>query len=99
MGKKQKLRKQLAKRELDEGPAVVICVGKHCAPRAESRALADDARAYAAETSAPVRIAVLGCLHICKKGPIVATVPQIKFHKRVDAEEVHHLIDELARDT
>ncbi len=41
MGKKRKLRKSLHKREIDDTPALVICVGKSCAPREVSRQLAE----------------------------------------------------------
>lgn len=49
------------------------------------------------EASHPdVRIEKVGCLHICKKGPIVATYPEIELHKRVDLDEVRALVDEVA---
>jgi (2Fe-2S) ferredoxin len=96
MGKKRKLRKSLHKREIDDTPALVICVGKSCAPREVSRQLAEQTRAYADASGARVRVAVLGCLHVCKKGPVVATWPDIEFHKRVDFTRACRLVDELA---
>ncbi|WAS97039.1 hypothetical protein [Nannocystis punicea] len=96
MGKKRKLRKHLHKREVDDAPALVICVGKSCAPREVSRQLVEQTRAYAAASGAPVRVAVVGCLHVCKKGPIAATWPDIEFHKRVDFARACRLVDELA---
>lgn len=100
--------KQLRKRDLDdETPALVICVGKDCCDRAESKALLDDARAYAAERELQgahgdgalreVRIVPVKCLDICKKGPIVATYPEKQFEKRATPEVAHALIDELGR--
>lgn len=96
MGKKRKLRKNLHKREIDDQPALVICVGKSCAPREVSRLLADQTRAYAAATGGKVRVALVGCLHICKKGPLAATWPDIEFYKKVDLARACRLIDELA---
>jgi (2Fe-2S) ferredoxin len=97
MGKKRKLRKLMRKRELEGEPSLVICVGKKCCPRSESRALVEAARTYAAETHAPVRIVTAGCLHICKKGPIAATYPRVKFKKRVSPKRMRKLVDRLAR--
>ncbi|PCC68046.1 (2Fe-2S) ferredoxin [Nannocystis exedens] len=96
MGKKRKLRKSLHKREIDDAPALVICVGKSCARREVSRQLAEQTRAYATASGARVRVAVLGCLHVCKKGPVAATWPDIEFHKRVDFVRACRLVDELA---
>jgi (2Fe-2S) ferredoxin len=97
MGKKRKLRKRLAKRGLLENEvALAVCVGKKCAPRDVSRAVAEHARTYGAARTAPVRVEVVGCLHVCKKGPIAATFPKIRFHKRVDAERAEELVEKLA---
>lgn len=96
MGKKRKLRKHMHKREIDDAPALVICVGKSCVAREVSRALADQTRAYAAASKAPVRVAVIGCLHVCEKGPIAATYPDIEFFKRVDFPRACRLVDRLA---
>ena len=93
MGKKRKLKKQMRKREVT-GPALVICVGKDCAPRAETRALRDDMQAYAGDRL--VGVEVVRCLHVCKKGPIIATFPKITFHKRVTSAQAHALIDEVS---
>jgi (2Fe-2S) ferredoxin len=95
MGKKRKLRKRLAKRGvLDSEVALVVCVGKKCAPRDVSKAVAEHARAFGAARA--VRVEVVGCLHVCKKGPIAATFPKIRFHKRVDAERADELVEKLA---
>lgn len=97
MGKKRKLRALMAKRGLVDAPALVVCVGKRCAPRERSRALVDDARAYVARAGAAVRVEVVGCLRVCEKGPIAATFPTIELRKRVDPERARAMIDGLAR--
>ena len=100
MGKKRKLAKQIGQKLADDESALVVCVGKKCAPRDESRALVEDLRTYvAAKSDGKVRIEEFGCLGVCKKGPIVATLPDIHIHKRVDAEKGHRLADELAEST
>ncbi len=96
MSKRSKLKKLVHKRELDGQPTVVICVGKKCCDRAESRALRDLAIAYAAATHPEVHIETTGCLHICKQGPIVASYPKIRFKKQVGAKRVKKLIDRVA---
>lgn len=93
MGKKKQLRKLMAKRDADAAPTLVICLGKSCAPREASRALLDQVQAHA---RGRVRIAVVGCLHVCEDGPVVATYPDIRFHRRVDAVQACALIDRLA---
>ena len=94
MSKKRKLRKQMAKRGLETELALVICTGKSCAPRSETRPLVEAARAYVG-AHPPVRLETVGCLHICKKGPIAATFPKIKFKKRVDRERAELMTDKL----
>ena len=95
MGKKRKLRKWM-KRRGRQGRAVVVCVGKKCAPREASSLLLRELRAHAAATGAPVAIEAAGCLHVCKKGPIVATFPELEFHKRVDVETARAILDREA---
>jgi (2Fe-2S) ferredoxin len=95
MGKKRKLRKQLRKRELEDETALVICVGKHCCAREDSCALVEATRAYAAQTHSTVEIVTVGCLDICKKGPIAATYPEIKFKKHVTPKRARKLLDKL----
>ncbi|MDB4956040.1 MAG: (2Fe-2S) ferredoxin [Myxococcales bacterium] len=97
MGKRRKLRKQLRKRELENETVLAICVGKRCCPREESCALAEATRAYAAEMHSRVRVVTVGCLDICKKGPIAATYPEIKLKKRVTAKRARKLLDKLER--
>lgn len=97
MGKKRKLRDRMHERGLDDATALVICVGKSCCARSVSRALADDARAYAAAHHPEVRIETVGCLHVCEHGPVAATYPEIEIEKRVDAAGARTLIDKLAR--
>jgi (2Fe-2S) ferredoxin len=97
MGKKKKLRKHLEKRGADDSPTLVICVGKDCCARSKSRALVEDTRAYVAESHANVHLRVVGCLHVCKKGPIAATYPKIEFKKRVDLAKAKKLVDQLDR--
>ena len=99
MGKKKKLRKKICSRLDENETALVVCVGKKCAPREQSRALVDDLRRYVGERpgDARVRIEPFGCLGVCKKGPIVATLPKVRIYKRVDATFGHELVDELAR--
>ncbi len=96
VGKKRKLRKLMRRREAAEAPALVICVGKACAQRELSRALVGHVRAHAAERSLPVRVEVVGCLHVCEDGPVVATFPDIRFHRHVDGHEGCALVDKLA---
>lgn len=95
MGKKKKLKKLMRKREAGDEPALVVCVGKKCADREVSRALVEQARAHARGGASVVKIAVVGCLHICEDGPVVATYPKIKFHRHVDGPRVCGLVDEL----
>lgn len=97
MGKKSKLRKTMRKREAEDDTSLVICVGKKCCPKSESRAVVEAAREYAAEAHPRVHIEVVGCLHICKNGPIAATFPQIKFKKHVSKKRVRKMIDKLDR--
>jgi (2Fe-2S) ferredoxin len=97
MGRKRKLRKLMNKRHADEGASLVICVGKKCCDRAVSRALVDDTRAYIAARQSPVTVIEVGCLDVCKKGPIAATYPLIKIKKRVDARRARKLVDKLGR--
>ena len=97
MGRKRKLRKEMRKRELESETALVICVGKHCCPRHESCALVEATRTYAEEIHSHVRIVKVGCLDICKKGPIAATYPEIKFKKHVTPKRARKLLDKLER--
>jgi (2Fe-2S) ferredoxin len=90
--RRQRLREKFAGKLADGEHALVVCVGKNCCPRAESRALVEDARAYA---NGRVRVEVIGCLKVCKKGPIAATLPKGKLKKRVDRQAAHALIDKL----
>ncbi len=96
MSKKRKLRKLMRKRDLEDEPALVICVGKDCCKRKKSRAVLQAARAYAKDTHADVQIVPVGCLHICKNGPIAATYPTIKFKKHVKPKRACKLVDKLA---
>lgn len=95
MGKKRKLRKQMQKRGLEDETALVICVGKHCCKREESRALVEAMRASAADAHTTVPIVTVGCLGVCEKGPIAATYPKIKFKKRVTLERARKLLATL----
>ena len=97
MGKKKELRKQMHKRGLDEATALVICVGKRCCGREESCALVEATRAYASEIHASVPVVTVGCLDICKKGPIAATYPDIDFEKRVTPKRARKLLRRLER--
>lgn len=96
MGKKRRLQKLLHERELDDGPALVICVGKRCCPRAKSRAVLDAARTHAEATHAHARVVAVGCLDICKHGPIAATYPALKFKKHVTRKRARKLLDRLS---
>jgi len=95
MGKKRKLEKQMRKRELEDATALVICVGKRCCAREASSALVEAARTYAAAHRSSVKIVTVGCLEVCKHGPIAATYPDIKFRKRVTAKRARKLLDKL----
>lgn len=95
MGRKRKLRKELRKRELDAETALVICVGKRCCSRQESCALVEATRAYATAVHSHVSVIKVGCLDICKKGPIAATYPDIKFKKHVTPKRARKLLDKL----
>jgi (2Fe-2S) ferredoxin len=96
MGKKRKLREEMEEREIT-APSVVVCVGKKCCARSESRAVVEAARAYAHEAHPRVHIEVVGCLHVCKDGPIAATFPNIKIKKHVGKKRVRKLIDKVDR--
>lgn len=93
MGKKRKLKKAMARREVGAGPLLVICGGKTCAPREQTRAVIDEVREYAAHSA--VGVEVVKCLHVCAKGPIVATYPKIRFHERVTPGTADVLVDKL----
>src|SRR5512139_2228504 len=95
MGKKRKLRKQMSKRALENETALVICTGKKCCPREESRALVEATRAYADEVHARVKLVTVGCLDVCKKGPIAATYPKIRIKKHVNAKRARKMLDKL----
>jgi len=95
MGKKGKLRKQMHKRSLDGETAFVICTGKKCCPREESRALVETTTAYLDEIHARVKLVTVGCLDVCKKGPIAATYPKIKIKKHVSAKRARKMLDKL----
>ena len=96
MGKKDKLRKQMAKRGLTDERVLVICTGKKCGPRTDSKALV--AVAEEMLVSQPrIRLATVGCLHVCKRGPIAATFPKIRIKKRVDEARLHRMVARLAR--
>jgi len=96
MSKKRKLRKLMRKRDLENEPALVICVGKDCCKRKKSRAVLEAARDYAAKTQPDVQVVPVACLHICKNGPIAATYPTIKFKKHVKPKRARKLVDKLA---
>lgn len=95
MGKKRKLRKQMRKRDLEHETALVICVGKHCCEREESCALVENVRAYAEEIHARVPIVTVGCLDVCKSGPIAAMYPAMKFKKRVTPKRARKMLRKL----
>jgi len=92
----KKLRKKLAHRGLVALPVFVVCTGKKCAPRSESRALVEDAEAIAAGR---VDVTTVGCLDVCKRGPIAAAVrgKKVRVKKRVDAAKATRMIEKLAR--
>ncbi len=94
--RKKKLRKLMKKRDLKRSLAVVVCVGKKCCAKRTARELAHSMRDYARAEHPDVHVVKVGCLHVCKKGPIVATYPDIEFHKRVDIDDARDLIDEIA---
>jgi (2Fe-2S) ferredoxin len=85
----------MRRRHLEDETALVICVGKRCCGREESCALVEATRAYAEEVHAHVPVVTVGCLDICKKGPIAATYPDIKFKKHVTPKRARKLLDKL----
>ena len=99
MGRKRKLRKKMRKRGVDDQPALVICVGKRCCPREESRALVEAARAYGEQAHLHVPVVTVGCLDVCKKGPIAARYPKIKVEKHVTFKRARKLLEKLERKT
>lgn len=99
MGRKRKLRKKMRKRGLDEQPALVICVGKRCCPREVSRALVEKSRTYAEHGDLHVPVVTVGCLDVCKNGPIAATYPKIKVRKHVTFKRARKLLEKLERRT
>jgi NADH:ubiquinone oxidoreductase subunit E len=88
----KKIRKQLQKRGVAAERLLVICTGKKCAPREASRALVELAEGK-------VALQTLGCLHVCKKGPIAATVrgKKVRVKKRVGPEKLARMIEKLTR--
>lgn len=97
MGKKRKLLKEIHKRELDDTQALVICTGKNCCARQESCAVAEAARLYADNAHLHTQVVTVGCLGVCKKGPIAATYPTLKFKKHVTVERAQKMLDKLER--
>src|SRR3990167_6980610 len=95
MGKKRKLRKLMRKRGLEDETALVICVGKRCCRREESRALVEATRVAALAAHTAVPVVTVGCLGVCEKGPIAATYPKIKFKKRVTLERARKILAKL----
>lgn len=97
MGKKKKLKKKFGSRLAADECALVVCVGKKCAPREESCALLAALRAQVSDDTAAAKVRVLaaGCLGVCKKGPIVATLPKVRFYKHVDGERGRELLEKL----
>jgi (2Fe-2S) ferredoxin len=85
----------MRKRELEDETALVICVGKHCCARKESRAVVEATCAHATAIHSHVNVVTVGCLDICKKGPIVATYPGMKFKKHVTPKRARKLVDKL----
>ena len=73
---------------------VVVCVGEDCASRKENRAIFEQAKELEAERRDPnVRVKCFGCLKVCKKGPIVAVLPEATLYRRVRREDVVLLLD------
>jgi (2Fe-2S) ferredoxin len=107
MKKKGHLKKKLRRKlEAKVGPVhpgdrtVIVCVGDKCAAREENRATLAEASAHAARAATGgaghVRVACTGCLKVCKKGPIVAVLPEANLYRRVGTRDVDALIDDLA---
>lgn len=88
----RKLKKQLRKRGVESDRLIVVCIGKKCAPREQSRALVEHAEGKVALTT-------VGCLHVCKKGPIAATVrgTKIRIKKRVGLAKLDRMIEKVSR--
>ena len=99
MGRKGKLRKRMRKRGIEDETALVICVGKRCCKREVSRALVEEARAYVERGHLHVPVVTVGCLEVCKNGPIAATYPKIKLRKRVTKKRARKLLEKLERRT
>lgn len=83
----------MCKRKLENETALVICTGKKCCPREESRALYEATMPYA--DAAHIRLVTVGCLDVCKKGPIAATYPKIRIKKHVTVERARKMLDKL----
>jgi hypothetical protein len=88
----RRIRKQLHKRGVTADRVLVICTGKKCAPRELSRPLVEYAEGK-------VALATVGCLHVCKKGPIAATVrgTKVRVKKRVDVVKLTRMIKKVSR--
>lgn len=103
MRKKGHLKKKLRKKLRDKfGPleagerALVVCVGDKCATFDENRAtLAEASAQVASHADAHLRVRCIGCLKVCKKGPIVAILPDASLYRRVRAESVGALFESL----
>lgn len=87
----------MRKRALENETALVICTGKKCCPREASRALVEETVAYADQVHSHVKLVTVGCLHVCKKGPIAATYPKIRIKKHVSAKRARKMLDKLER--
>jgi NADH:ubiquinone oxidoreductase subunit E len=94
---KKKLRKKLLGKlgpVAESDRVVVVCVGEDCASREENRAIFAEARELEAKRRDPnVRVQCFGCLKVCKKGPIVAVLPEATLFRRVRREDVGLLLD------
>jgi (2Fe-2S) ferredoxin len=94
VGKKKKLRK--ARDRLPEGArAIVVCVGKKCAPRDESEGLFERLRRRAEARGGGVIVARAKCLGVCEGGPVVATLPEGEYLEGASAAEAERRLDRL----
>jgi (2Fe-2S) ferredoxin len=101
MRQKGQVKKKLRKKLLAKlGPiaagdrVIVVCVGEDCASREENRATFAEAKKREAAARDPhVRVHCYGCLKVCKKGTVVAVLPEALLYRRVHPEDAAELVE------
>lgn len=94
MGTKKKLRK-VSERLPPGAHALVVCVGKKCAPREESEALFERMERRLEARGGGAMVVRAKCLGICEDGPIVASLPDGKVVEHAGDAEADRMLGRL----